>query len=92
MAEQKQTTSRLREGPPRRSAVLSFEGGEVSINLSGFGAKNGCGRFIFDEKAVEWQPHDEREGCYLEVKLARSEMVEIRDWITRQLEAVVDEQ
>lgn len=72
----------------KRSATLDFEGGMLTINLSGFGDKNGSGCFVFDEEDVQWHPHDEKSGCYLAVDIPRSEMVELRDWLTKQLEGV----
>jgi hypothetical protein len=64
-----------------KGAVLSFEGGSLHIHQSGPRAEPGSGYFIFDENDVQWVAHDEKEGCYLEVKVARSEMIELRNWL-----------
>lgn len=73
---------------PRKGAVLSFDGGSLHIHLSGPGAEAGSGYFVFDENDVRWMSHDEREGSYLEVKVPRSEMVALRDWLAKWLEEV----
>jgi hypothetical protein len=65
----------------RREASLSFDGGTLIVHLCGHGAEAGSGRFIFDEANVDWKPHDEKSGCYLEVKVARSEIIELRNWL-----------
>lgn len=70
---------------PRKGAVLSFDGGSLHIHLSGPDAEAGSGYFVFDEHDVQWVAHDEKEGCYLEIKVARSEMIELRDWLTKWL-------
>jgi hypothetical protein len=70
----------------KKSAVLCFDGGTLTINRDGFGDDNGRGYFAFDEDNVEWVPHDERAGCYLQFALAPSEMAELRDWLNKQLE------
>lgn len=66
------------------SAVMSLDGATLTVRRSGYGADNGSGYFVLDENDVQWQPHDEREGCYLEVKLAHSEMIELRDFLLRE--------
>jgi hypothetical protein len=63
---------------------MAVDGASLTVRRSGYGHENGSGYFVFDENDVQWQPHDEREGHYLEVKLARSEMIELRDFLNRE--------
>lgn len=75
--------------PLKRSAVFSFEGGSLEVKLSGFDAENGNACFIFDEDDVQWHAHDERSGCYLEVKIPHQEITEMRDWLIKFLNAEI---
>lgn len=68
----------------KQSAVMCVDGASLTVRRSGYGEHDGSGFFVFDEDDVEWQPHDEKAGCYLEVKLARSEMIELRDFLNRE--------
>lgn len=70
--------------------VLSFVGGQISMRRSGYGAANGSGWFTFDEDDLDVRPHDSRSGSYAVVKMSRSELEDLRDWLTRELAAVVD--
>lgn len=78
------------EAQNKRQASLSFDGGTLTIRLSGYGEENGSGWFTFDEDDVEWQPHDERSGSYLVAKAARSEMIALRDWLDEQAEGCME--
>jgi hypothetical protein len=72
--------------------TLTFVDGSVSIRRSGYGRENGSGWFTFDETDVEFIPNDDRAGCHIVVKLPRSEMEGIRDWLNRELAAVVNDE
>jgi hypothetical protein len=74
--------------PWKTMPTLVFEDGTISIRLSGYGAENGGGIFTFDETTVRWHEHDNRSGSYLTVEIAKSEMIELRDWLTDQLKKV----
>lgn len=68
----------------KHGAVMEVDGTSLHVRRSGYGEHDGSGYFVFDENDVQWLPHDEREGSYLEVKLARSEMIELRDFLIRE--------
>lgn len=68
----------------KRGSVMEIDGASLHVRRSGYGDKDGSGYFVLDEDNVEWLPHDEREGSYLEVKLAKSEMIELRDFLLRE--------
>lgn len=70
------------------SAVFYFVGGMLTIRLTGFGPKDGSGYFNFDEDDVLQLSHDDREGGYIEVQISRSELLELRDWITVQMKVM----
>lgn len=76
--------------PWKNKPTLIFEGGTISIRRSGYGALNGGGIFTFDEEDVEPHPHTDRSGSYITVEIAKSDMLEIRDWLTDQLKKVSD--
>ena len=65
-------------------AIMVVDGASLHVRRSGYGEQDGSGYFVLDENDVEWRPHDEREGCYLEVRLAKSEMIELRDFLLRE--------
>jgi len=69
---------------PKTSASFSMEGATLVVKRSGFGDEDGAGIFRFDEDDVVFLPHDEQEGHYLEAKLARSEMTELRNFLLRE--------
>ena len=69
--------------PLKRSSVMCLDGASLTVRQSGH-LQDGSGYFIFDEDSVVWQPHDERNGHYLEVKLERSEMLALRDFLNRE--------
>jgi len=66
------------------SAVMCVGGATLTIRRSGYAHENGSGYFMLDENDVEWKPHNERDGLYLKVKLARSEMINLRDFLNRE--------
>ena len=68
----------------KHGSVMVVDGASLHVRRSGYGDQDGSGYFVLDENDVEWRPHDEREGCYLEVRLARSEMIELRDFLLRE--------
>lgn len=61
----------------RKSIV--FAGGALDVNVSGFGVKDGFGRFQFEEEEIEPIPHDEKSGCFYEAQIAKSELIFLRD-------------
>jgi hypothetical protein len=81
-----QTERRCACQPPeiKCSSVMSVDGATLTVRRSGYCQENGSGYFVLDENDVDWKPHDERDGHYLEVKLAPSEMIELRDFLNRE--------
>ena len=77
--------------PWKNNPTLIFDGGTISIRLSGYGDSNGDGFFTFDEDDAEQHPHSDKVGSYFTVKIAKSEMLEIRNWLTDQLKKAQDE-
>lgn len=46
--------------------------------------ENGSGYFSFAEDSVNLLFHDKMDGRYLKVDLARSEMIELRNFLNRE--------
>ncbi len=70
--------------PMKIAASFAMLGATLTVNRSGHDNDDGAGVFRFDEDDVVWLPHDEQEGHYLEAYLARSEMIELRDFLLRE--------
>ena len=62
--------------------VMGFENFVLRVKQSGYGAADGSAEIQIDEKDVDWHPHDDREGSYLLMKIDRSELIDLRDWLT----------
>ncbi len=60
-------------------ANIIFAGGSLVVNMSGFGVKDGEGRFQFEEEEIDIVPHDERSGHFYEAPVAKSELIFLRD-------------
>lgn len=59
----------------KRSSCLVFEGGQLTIRLSGF-AQNGSGYFAAKDDALDWDDEN-----YRSVEVPASEFIAIRDWL-----------
>ena len=71
----------------KRSEVISFIEGLLTIKVSGHGKTNGWGEFAFHERQV-----DIDSDGYHKVEVMPSELRELRDFITRVLAASEVEQ
>lgn len=70
----------------KTAPTLIFEGGELSILTRGFGEKDGSGELIVKETDLEF----DGEG-YCTLPIARTELIAIRDHISKHLEGGFDE-
>jgi hypothetical protein len=61
------------------SKSIVFMGGALVVNVSGFGIKDGFGRFQFEEAELESIPHEEKSGYFYEAPVAKSELIFLRD-------------
>lgn len=67
----------------KRGEVFSFIDGTLRVKIDGYGEQNGWGQFVFDEKQVEFTPHEEDSGSSLVVDVPKSELIELRDFLNR---------
>lgn len=67
----------------KRSEVLSFVDGTLSVKMSGYGRADKWGVLKFDEEQIETKPHDDRNGNYIEIEIPPTELLEIRDFLSR---------
>lgn len=70
----------------KTAPTLIFEGGQLSILTRGFGEKDGSGKLIVKETDLEF----DGEG-YCTLPIARTELIAIRDHISKHLEGGFDE-
>jgi hypothetical protein len=69
----------------KKSAVLSFQGGELAIRIEGYDANDGSGEFQFDDDNLEHLAHDDRDGSYWVSRLLKSELEALRDFLNEWL-------
>lgn len=67
------------------SATLVFEGGSISFRRSGHGEKDGGARFTFKEDDLEHEYDDTGFGGTRWVDIEKSEMIELRDFLNKEL-------
>lgn len=67
------------------SAVLSFEGGSLTIKRSGYADKDGSGDFAFKDADLEYDFENEARGATRWINIAKSELVELRDFLNKEL-------
>lgn len=67
----------------KRGEVFSFVDGTLHVKIDGYGEQNGWGQFVFDEKQVEFTPHEEDSGSSLAVDVPKSELIELRNFLNR---------
>lgn len=70
----------------KRGAILTFEDGLLTIKVAGYGRANGWGELAFPERQVDI----DADG-YHKVEIPPSELLELRDFITRVLGAPSEE-
>lgn len=64
--------------------VFCFMEGALTVVLGDGYAGKGDGWFTFDEDVIEWHPHDEKSGNYLLAKVAKAELLEMRDFLNKR--------
>lgn len=62
------------------SPTLLFEGGSVTVNATGYGAKDGSGYLAFKDDDLQWDDYETRF-----VNVAKSELEGIRDFLIQHL-------
>lgn len=67
--------------------TLIFEGGILHIKIAGYPGEEGSGELVVKEDDLDFPLHHEDEG-YRILKLPRSELEEIRDYITKAMEEI----
>lgn len=75
----------------KTGAYLSFEGGSLHIKRNGYpDDKRGEGEFTFDDNDLDWptQAESEAEARCRSIRIPRSELEAIRDFITETLDAL----
>lgn len=65
------------------SHSLAFKDGCLNIKTSGYGDANFTGEFVFYDEDVDYEVSEENGKTMLIAKVFRSELLEIRDFITR---------
>lgn len=69
----------------KTARVLNFEPGVLEIYGEGHGDKEGSGCLTFNEDDVEWEPSNYGSGGVIRVKLSRSELLEIAQHISQNV-------
>jgi hypothetical protein len=67
--------------PMKYSHCFSFKGGYLEVKTIGYGDKDGSGVFVFTEEEANWEAREERSGCDIVLTCAKSEMIELRDFL-----------
>jgi hypothetical protein len=68
------------------STYLSFEGGALRVNKSGFGEDDGSGELSFRDVDLEYDyPDGGSSSTYQLIKIPKSELEAIRDFLVKEL-------
>lgn len=67
----------------KRAASLSFDDGLLSVNLEGYGEKNGAGRISFTDNDLDWGDGEDAHWRFM--RLPKSELEAIRDFLNEHL-------
>lgn len=76
--------------PLRQSTAFSFDPGILYFHDIGFGEKDGSGKLIFKEKDMTEESNDDDSTLYRGVDLAKSELIELRDFLNKKLPLTPD--
>lgn len=67
--------------------ILSFEGGCLAVRQEGYGDQNGDGRLTFRDDDLDWDEGAESMVIVRSIRLPRSELEAIRDFLVKTLAA-----
>ena len=68
----------------KRSSCFQFVPGVLIVRKEGYGSRNGSGYLTFNEDDIDIHPHDESAGNYIWVLLEESELIALRDFLTKE--------
>lgn len=69
----------------KRNHVFCFEPATLTLFQEGHGEKNGSAELTIDERYASVIPHTDSEGSYISVKIPRSELIELRDFLNKTI-------
>jgi hypothetical protein len=71
----------------KTAPTLAFEGGSLAFQQEGYGDRNGDGRLTFVEDDLDWEHSDESSVVVRSIRVPRSELEAIRDFLNKMLPA-----